>query len=86
MVTTLQTGGLLGCLLSGISDKPARRKFDRGEAGDTSSATTLRGKFPKVAVEYTGPDRIHQIRPSHDASVRAAAMHTFLLQYWASKS
>ena len=64
MVTTLQTGGLLGCLLSGISDKPARRKFDRGEAGDTSSATTLRGKFPKVAVEYTGPDRIHQVRPN----------------------
>ena len=37
----------------------------------------MRGKFPKVAVEYTGPDRTHQERPSRDASVRAAAMYTF---------
>ena len=25
----------------------------------------VRGKFPQVAVEYTGPDRIHQVRPNH---------------------
>ena len=57
MVATLQTGGLLGCLLSVKSDKPARSKLEHGEAGDTSSATTLRGKFSKVAVKHTGPDR-----------------------------
>ena len=37
----------------------------------------VRGKFPKVAVEYAGPDRIHQVRPSHDASVRATTSTLF---------
>ena len=38
----------------------------------------VRGRFPKVAVKYTGPDGKHQVRPSLTFKCAGDDEHTFL--------